>query len=82
MAKQVDNSSKKPVKKSNSILRFSAMAIQMGVTIGLGAWGGTVLDERAGNKKPVYTIIFCLLAIGISLYLVIRDASKLSKEDE
>lgn len=63
-------------------IRFSSMAIQMGLLIGLGAWGGTELDERAGNKKPIYTIILCLLAIAVSLYLVIREASKLSKDDK
>lgn len=72
---------KKPLSK-NPILRFSSMAIQMGLIIGLAAWGGTELDARAKNEKPIYTIILCLLGIGISLYLVIKDASKLSKDDQ
>jgi F0F1-type ATP synthase assembly protein I len=77
---------KKDTKKQESsyspYIRFSSMAVQMGLLIGLGAWGGTELDERAQNEKPVYTIVLCLLAIGISLYLVIREASKLSKDDK
>jgi len=76
-----DKSSKKSITK-NPILRFSSMAIQMGLIIGLAAWAGTELDVRAQNKKPIYTIILCLLGIGISLYLVIKDASKLSNEDK
>jgi ATP synthase protein I len=66
---------------SNLFLRFSGLAFQMGILIGLGAWGGTELDESYQNEKPVFTIILCLAAIAISLYLVIREASKLSKDD-
>lgn len=67
---------------NNPYIRFSSMAIQMGALIGLGAWGGTELDERAGNEKPIYTIILCLAAVGISLYLFIREASKLSRDKD
>lgn len=66
---------------ANPFLRFTAIAFQMGALIGLGAWGGTELDEWAGNSKPIFTIILCLLAIGISLYLIIKEALKLSKDD-
>jgi len=65
----------------NPFLRFSGLAFQMGILIGLGAWGGTELDAYYQNEKPVFTIILCLAAIAISLYLVIREASKLSKDD-
>lgn len=66
----------------NPFLRFTGIAFQMGVLIALGAWGGTELDVYAGNKNPVYTIILCLLAIGISLYIIIREAMKLGNEDK
>lgn len=56
--------------------RFSTMVIQMGVTIGLGAWFGKWLDEKSANKTPIWTIVFSLLAIGLSLYLVIREVIK------
>lgn len=81
MNQEADKPSKKSLSK-NPILRFSSMALQMGLIIGLAAWGGTELDTRAKNEKPIYTIILCLLGIGISLYLVIKDASKLSNDDK
>lgn len=89
MSKQSENlpennsngSSKKSISK-NPILRFSSMAIQMGLIIGLAAWGGIELDARVKNEKPIYTIILCLLGIGISLYLIIKEALKLSNDDK
>lgn len=70
---------KKPA--GNPFIRFSSMAFQMAILIGAGAWGGNELDAYYKNEKPVITIILCLLAIAISLYLVIKEASKLSKDD-
>ena len=57
------------------------MAIQMFVVIGGGAWGGHELDKYYQNEKPVWTIILSLLGIAISLYLIIRSASKMSKDE-
>ncbi len=67
---------------ANPYLRFTGLAFQMGALIALGAWGGSELDSRSGNKKPIYTIVFCLLAIAISLYLIIKEAIKLSNDDK
>lgn len=60
---------------------FSGIAIQMGVTIGLGAFVGTKLDHRFPNKYSAYTIIFSLLGVFISLYVLIRQLQKYNKED-
>lgn len=57
------------------------MAVQMGVTIGAGAWGGDWLDTHYQNEKPIWTIVLSLLGVGISLYLLIRDAKKLSEDE-
>lgn len=74
---------KNPEKKksSNTYLRFSGIGIQMGLLITVGAYGGSYLDEYLQNKKPVFTIIFSLLAIGISLYLIIKEAIRISNEE-
>jgi len=57
------------------------MAIQMGIVIGAGAFGGDMLDNYYGNEKPIWTIILSLLGVGVSLYLFIKQAQKLSKDD-
>lgn len=59
---------------------FSGMAIQMGATIGLFAWAGTYLDAEQANEKPIWTIILSLSGVFISLYLLIRQAKKLSDD--
>lgn len=69
------------IDKGNKFIRFSSLSIQMIILIGGGAWGGQVLDHRANNEKPYYTILFSLLGIGASLYFVIKEASNMSKDD-
>ena len=66
--------------KKKNIMVFSGMAIQMGVTIGLFAWLGTMLDAKYQLEKPVWTIVFSLSGVFISLYLLIRQAKKLSDD--
>lgn len=73
--------SENKVKKVKPLMKFSSMAFQMMATIGGGAWGGHALDTHYHNEKPVWTIVFSLSGIAISLYLVIRSAQKMSKDD-
>tara|TARA_B110000285_G_C14815331_1_gene463903 strand:+ start:221 stop:430 length:210 start_codon:yes stop_codon:yes gene_type:complete len=64
-------------KSGNKLAKFSALGTQMAVLIGGGAWGGNALDSKMQNEKPIFTIIFSLLGIAVSLYFVIRQAGKL-----
>ena len=66
-------------KNGSKFVKFSALSIQMAVLIGGGAWGGSALDAKMQNSKPIFTIVFSLLGIGLSLYFVIKEASNLSK---
>ncbi len=56
------------------------MVIQMGLTIGIAAWGGNKLDVYFKNSKPVYTAILSLLGIAAALYLVLKDFIKPKKQ--
>lgn len=60
---------------------FSGIAIQMGVTIGLGVFAGIKLDGYFPNKYSAYTIIFSLLGVFISLYAVIKQLQKINEKD-
>lgn len=60
---------------------FSGIAIQMGVTIGLGAFIGVELDKRYPNQYSAYTIIFSLLGVFISLYALIKQLQNLNKKE-
>ncbi len=77
--------SKDPSKKNkprNNYLRFTGAAIQMGVVIGLGAWGGISLDKHYQTSNKVFTIILTLLGVGISLYLIIKEVINMSKDND
>ncbi|MCC6599681.1 MAG: AtpZ/AtpI family protein [Crocinitomicaceae bacterium] len=52
------------------------MAAQMGLTIGLGVWGGIKLDERFPNSFHAWTLSLSLLSVGIAMFMVIRDLMK------
>lgn len=49
------------------------MAIQMGVTVMIGAFIGKKLDGHFQMEKPLFTILFALLAIIAALYLTLKD---------
>lgn len=65
-----------PQKPPNLFLKYGNLALQMGVIIGLSAWGGNKLDTYYKNTIPVFTIVLSLLGIGSSLYLVLKDFIK------
>ena len=62
-------------------LKFSTIAIQMGALITAAALGGDWLDEYQENKFPLWTLILTLVAIFASLFQIIREVSKMSKDD-
>jgi len=64
-------------KKPNLWLSLSGIAIQMGVIIYLGAWGGGKLDERYSEGSNTFTVILTLLAVAIAMYLVVRQTKNL-----
>jgi len=63
-------------KQPNQFVKFSNLAIQMGLIIGLGAWGGHKLDQHYNTSKPVWTIVLSLLGIAAGLYVVLKDFIK------
>ncbi len=67
---------------ANPYIKYSNLAIQMAVTIGLFAWGGKKLDEKYQTKKPYFTTGLSLLGIFAALYLVIREVTKSNKHDK
>ncbi len=71
-----------PRKQPNTFLRFSNITIQMGIIIGLSAWGGLKLDEYFKTKRPYCTMVLSLLGIAVAMYVVIKDVISQSKDDE
>ena len=71
----------KPQKKKqlNKYIYFSSMAFQMGIVIAIGTVFGQWLDGKYENDYSLFTIIFSLLAVFGSLYLMIKKAIAISK---
>lgn len=62
--------------RPESFLKYGNMALQMGVVIGLSAWGGKKLDLYFQNSSPIFTIVLSLLGIVAALYLALKDFIK------
>jgi F0F1-type ATP synthase assembly protein I len=57
--------------------KYAGMALQMGITITLGVWGGSKLDEYFTFAKfPLFTVVFSLLAVIGSMFMVIKSLLK------
>ena len=74
----------KPNKKKqlNKYVYFSSMAFQMGIVIAAGTIFGQWLDTKYINDYSLFTIMFSLLAVFTSLYLVIKKVVSISKSKE
>ncbi|MGB1042849.1 MAG: AtpZ/AtpI family protein [Tenacibaculum sp.] len=74
--------SKEPKKRALSkYIRFTGIAVQMGVTIYLGSLLGEWLDIKYENTSQLYTKICTLAAVFGAMFSVIRQVTKLSKND-
>lgn len=76
----------KDLKKKNNTLnsyaRFSSIAIQMFVIIGIGTFGGIKIDDYFQNKNDLFTIILSLLSVILSILYVVRSIISSSKDKE
>ncbi len=73
------NNFEKSKKSFDSYVKYSSIAIQMGVIIALGIIGGTYLDKWLSWKFPVCTVVLSLLSVAASIYVAIKDLLKKQK---
>jgi len=74
-----DKQGEKPNFRNYAI--FSSAVIQMGVIIAGGAFFGQWLDGKYPNEHKLFTVVFTLLGVGASLWILIRQLQQLNKED-
>ena len=66
----------------NKWLVFMGIPFQMGIVIFLFTYFGMWLDEKySEGSSSLYTIIFSLLSVFISLYNVIRQVKNINKNN-
>jgi len=73
-------SKNKPNVPHNKYLEFINIAFQMGIIIAAGVFLGIWLDEKFPNSFSGFTIFISLFGVFISLYLVIRKVTQISKD--
>lgn len=59
-------------KSANSYMKYSGLAIQMGIIILIGVYGGMKLDEHFGTD-PILTATLALLSTFAALYFSLKD---------
>ncbi len=60
-------------RRTQDYMKYSGMAIQMGVVILIGAYAGRRLDAYFQLDKPYLTVVMSLIAIFAALYLTLKD---------
>jgi uncharacterized membrane protein YfcA len=70
---------KSPKKPLNKYARFSGVAFQMAVTIFIGTYIGTKLDEKFPNENNIFTLVFSLIFVFAALYTVIKQVKNISE---
>lgn len=65
----IDNSRK----QFEGYARYSSIAIQMGVIIGAGVFGGVKIDQWLELKFPVFTLILTVFGFSTAIYIAVKD---------
>ena len=65
--------------KYNNTLKYVGLGTQMMALMGLGVWGGIKLDSLTNWKFPLFVITLPLLALGVSLWQLLRESNKPKK---
>lgn len=66
----------KPQKNLNAYVKYSSLAIQMGLIIAAGTFGGVQLDKLTGWEFPVFTLFLSLGSVALAIYFAIKDFLK------
>jgi len=69
------------LKPSGKFLILTGIAMQMGITIFAGAYFGKYLDEQYPSSKKWFTMLFTILSMGVSIYLVLKQLKKLNDQN-
>jgi len=68
----------KSPKQLKNYARYSSLAIEMGLIIFAGAFGGMKLDKKLGLSFPVFTLLLTIIALIMAIYIAIKDFLKMN----
>ena len=72
----------KKSKKVNSIIAFSGIGLQMGITIYFASLAGKWLDVKYEMQKPIFTLSLIIFAFAISMYVLVIKLNKMNSNDK
>lgn len=64
-------------KRPNNWLIFSSLAIQIGILMYVAVVLGQYFDQKSANTKPWYTLLSCVIGVGIVIQRIIQQTKKL-----
>ena len=67
---------RKKKKQLNSYIKYSSIGTQMAIIIFGGAFLGDYVDKQQDSPTGIYTIIFSLISVFLSLYYAIKEILK------
>lgn len=63
-------------KPNPSFTKYIGIAFQMLATIGLFIFIGHWIDQYSGQTEPIFTAVFAIVGVSLSLYQVISALNK------
>ena len=76
MDRAPDPSDQRKPSQFNSYLKYSGLAVQMVVTIGVAAWLGYLLDKYLELKFPLFTVLLTMGTFAGVMFQLYRSINK------
>ncbi|MFC7446031.1 AtpZ/AtpI family protein [Mesoflavibacter profundi] len=67
-------------KQPNKYIRFTSIALQMGLTIYFGSKLGEWLDQKYNTTNQIYYKVITLIAVGVAMFSVIYQVIKITNK--
>jgi len=68
----MSNKYQKPKKQIDDFIRYSSLAIEMVVIMGVGVWIGMKIDKWLELDFPAFTLALMILSVAGAIYHAIR----------
>ncbi len=66
------NKLQKPKKNFDDFIRYSSLAFEMVVIMGIGTGSGAIIDHWLALKFPVFTLVLMILSVVGAIYYSVR----------